>query len=174
MWWSTVPMNIPFESGDVVKVDYGIRCDISQIAATTIIIENQKSPPRPLYRGGKRSPREWYSSGKSRKFRRRYQLILRRPSHKVDFILFVSSPVMVSGHRFTKPDIYNFWRPGKGRETHGHVCCNWAPLWASRLGISLILVNMLSVWKTAISVSKKNIVVLSEKRDLRLLFSWQY
>ncbi len=97
-------------------------------------------------------------------------LLLRRLSLKVDFTLFVSSPVMDLAHRFMKNRISIISEnQEKGRDSR-RACMSRLSLSSDfRRVISLILVNTLSVWKTAISVSKKSTVALLGKRGLRLL-----
>lgn len=130
-----------------------------KIPVTYAVLRSQKKPLRMVLLRQKQE----ISSATS-------ALLLRRPSHKVDFILFVSSLAMDLGYRFTKNRISIISEDQeKGRGSRRACMLRLSLSSGFRRVISLILVNTLSVWKTAISVSKKNTVGLLAKKGLRLL-----
>lgn len=114
-----VPMDIPFESGDVVKVDYGIRYQgYLTDAATTIIIWE---PTNPRHVRCIEVAREALAAG----------LLQAKSGNTVgDISSAIETTVTQGGFHIIreltghglgtqiheKPDIYNFGKPGKGEK----------------------------------------------------------
>lgn len=97
-------------------------------------------------------------------------LLLRRQSHKVDFILFVSSLVMGLERRYMKNQI-SIISEDQEKGSDSRLACMWRLSLSSDFQHVIFLIpgSMLSAWRTVISVFKKNIVELLGKRGLRLL-----
>lgn len=112
-----VPMNIPFESGDVVKVDYGIRYKwYLTDAATTIIIGTPKNPRHVrCIEVAREALAAGIAQAKAGNFVGDISSAIETTVTQGGFHIIRE----LTGHGLgtqihEKPDIYNFGKPGKG------------------------------------------------------------
>lgn len=112
-----VPMDIPFESGDVLKVDYGIRYKwYLTDAATTIIIWTPKNPRHVrCLEVTKAALAAGIAQAKAGNFVGDISSAIETTVTQGGFHIIRE----LTGHGLgvdihEKPDIYNFWKAGKG------------------------------------------------------------
>jgi methionyl aminopeptidase len=112
-----VPMDIPFESGDVVKVDYGIRYKgyLTDAATTMIIGEPKNARHVRCIEVAKQALANGIAQAKAGNFVGDISAAIETTVTQGGFHIIRE----LTGHGLgtqihEKPDIYNFGRPGKG------------------------------------------------------------